>query len=75
MLENAGLNPGEYREKLKGLDLGMGVEVKSGNVENLVEKGIVDPALASQVALKNAVSVASSIIGSEGVIAEVVEES
>jgi chaperonin GroEL len=46
-------------------DFGMGYNVKTGIVENLIETGIIDPAKVSRVALENASSTASMILTTE----------
>ena len=62
ILDNAGLQVGDE------LDEGHGVNVVTGAVVNMVEAGIVDPVLVTKSALKNAVSVVSTIISADCVI-------
>ena len=47
---------------------GLGYNVISGNTVNMVQAGIVDPLLVTKTALKNAVSVVSTIISADCVI-------
>lgn len=75
LVENGGFNSGQMIEKLDGKDFGIGVNVASGNVENLVDNGILDPSEVSQEAIKNAVSVVNALITSEGIIDQVIEDS
>ena len=56
ILNNAGLHP----EVIKGAN--MGIDARSGNVINMFEAGIIDPVLVTKSALKNAASVASTIL-------------
>ena len=62
ILDNAGLQIGGE------LDEGHGVDVVTGMSVDMVEAGIVDPVLVTKSALKNAVSVVSTIISADCVI-------
>ncbi len=62
ILDNAGLN---MFDELKE---GMGVNVVTNEEVNMVKAGIVDPVLVTKSALKNAVSVVSTIISADCVI-------
>ena len=57
----------EKRYYLK-LEEGKGMDVVTGEFVNMVESGIVDPVLVTKSALKNAVSVVSTIISADCVI-------
>ncbi len=70
LVENAGLDAGEYLAKLEDKEFGWGVNVETGTIENLKESGVIDPTLVAIEAVKNATSVAIALITSEGVIAE-----
>jgi len=63
ILENAGLEqigprPGK----------GLGVDVVTGEAVNMIDNGIIDPVLVTKSALKNAVSVVSTIVSADCVI-------
>jgi chaperonin GroEL len=62
ILDNAGLQVGDE------LDEGHGVNVVTGMPVDMVKAGIVDPVLVTKSALKNAVSVVSTIISADCVI-------
>jgi len=63
ILANAGLEQiGPRPEK------GLGVDVVTGQSVDMIEKGIIDPVLVTKSALKNAVSVVSTIISADCVI-------
>jgi len=47
---------------------GLGIDVVTGESVNMIEKGIIDPVLVTKTALKNAVSVVSTIISADCVI-------
>ena len=62
ILDNAGITC--------GLDLveGKGMDVVTGEFVNMIDHGIIDPVLVTKSALKNAVSVVSTIISADCVI-------
>jgi chaperonin GroEL len=47
---------------------GLGVDVVTGEAVDMIESGIIDPVLVTKSALKNAVSVVSTIISADCVI-------
>ena len=62
ILNNAGLEP--IRSKKDGF----GIDVVTGNMVNMIDKGIIDPLLVTKSALKNAASVATTILSTDCVI-------
>ena len=62
ILDNAGI---EFNTELED---GCGLDVITGKPVNMVEAGIIDPVLVTKSALKNAVSVVSTIISADCVI-------
>ena len=74
LAENAGLNTIDIlvalrsaHQKKKGYT--MGVDVFSGSVTNMLEKGVIEPVWVKQQALKSAAEVASMILRIDDVIA------
>ena len=65
ILDNAGI---EFDAELEE---GCGINVVTNNPVNMVEAGIIDPVLVTKSALKNAVSVVSTIISADCVISNV----
>ena len=63
ILENAGLEQVAPRP-----DKGFGVDVVTGLPVNMIDAGIVDPVLVTKSALKNAVSVVTTIMSADCVI-------
>ena len=63
ILANAGLEQVEPRPTK-----GLGVDVVTGEEVDMIEEGIIDPVLVTKSALKNAVSVVSTIISADCVI-------
>ena len=47
---------------------GIGIDAATGNKVNMVEAGIIDPVLVTKTALKNAVSVATTIVSADCII-------
>ena len=62
IMSNAGLEP----QTLAGE--GLGVDVVSGDVVDMIQEGIIDPVLVTKSALKNAVSVVMTIVSADCVI-------
>lgn len=62
LVENAGFDSGELLERLKGSVItkteGFGINVLTGEIENFLETGIIDPTSVPTQAIKTAVSVA-----------------
>ena len=63
ILKNAGI-------EMQDMDgaAGKGIDVTNGKVVNMIKAGIIDPALVTKTALKNAVSVASTILSADAII-------
>ena len=55
----------------EGIEKGHGYDVTCGCIKNLVETGIIDPVLVTKSALKNAISVVSTIISANCVISNI----
>jgi len=49
---------------------GMGLDLKSGVYGNMIEMGVVDPTMVTKSALRNAVSVASTILSTKTIVFE-----
>jgi chaperonin GroEL len=79
ILENAGyadiMDPKEYVEGNKDIEdkgwEGVGVDATCGCYKNMVDSGIVDPVLVTKTALKNAISVATTIVSADCIISNV----
>ena len=50
---------------------GTGIDVVTGKSVNMIESGIIDPVLVTKTALKNAVSVVTTIISADCVISNI----
>ena len=62
ILDNAGIKP-QVLEKD-----GFGINVVTGNMVHMINEGIIDPLLVTKSALKNAASVATTILSTDCVI-------
>ena len=63
-------NGGILGTKFKA-DEGVGINVLTGKKINMIDAGIVDPVLVTKSALKNAVSVATTIMSADCVISNI----
>jgi chaperonin GroEL len=71
---NAGLEGSVVVEKVRGAGAGMGLNVDTGEVEDLIKAGIIDPTMVTRSALQNAASIAKNILTTEAVVAEAPEK-
>jgi chaperonin GroEL len=53
---------------------GKGLNADTGQIVNLVEAGVIDPAMVTRSALQNAASIAKNILTTEAVVAEMPEK-
>ncbi|MCA1840251.1 MAG: chaperonin GroEL [Actinomycetota bacterium] len=67
---NAGLEGGVIVEKVRSLPKGQGLNAASGEYEDLMKAGIVDPAKVTRSALQNAASIAALFLTTEAVVAD-----
>jgi len=71
---NAGMEGSVVVEKIKGLQKGVGFNAATGDYEDMVKAGIVDPAKVTRSALQNAASIASMLLTTEVLVAEIPEK-
>ncbi len=71
---NAGLEGSVIINKVKESKAGAGFDVLTENYVDMVESGILDPAKVTRSALQNATSVASTLLTTESVVANIKEE-
>jgi chaperonin GroEL len=72
--ENAGADGSIVVDKVRGQGDSFGFNALSGEYEDLVPAGIIDPAMVTRSALQNAASIGSLIVTTEVVVAEPEEE-
>jgi len=71
---NAGLEGSVVVGKVKDLPEGQGLNADTGKYEDLVKAGIVDPVKVARSALQNAASIASMLLTTQTLVAEVPEK-
>jgi chaperonin GroEL len=67
---NAGLEGGVVVEKVRSLDQGFGLNAATGEYEDLLKAGVIDPTKVTRSALQNAASIAALFLTTEAVVAE-----
>ena len=67
---NAGLEGGVVAEKVKSLPVGQGLNASTGEYEDLLAAGIIDPVKVTRSALQNAASIAGLFLTTEAVVAD-----
>ena len=70
LADNAGLEGSVVVNEVMGSKVGVGLNVATGEYEDMVKAGIIDPALVTRSALQNAASIAKNILTTECVVAE-----
>jgi chaperonin GroEL len=71
---NAGLEGSVVIDKVRSAKKGEGLNVQSGEIEDLVKAGIIDPTMVTRSALQNAASIAKNILTTEAIVAEMPEK-
>ncbi len=71
---NAGLEGSVVVNQVKSAAKGQGLNVDTGEVEDLVKAGIIDPTMVTRSALQNAASIAKNILTTEAIVAEAPEK-
>jgi chaperonin GroEL len=74
LANNAGLEGSVVVDKVRQLSKGHGLNVETGEYEDLVKAGIIDPTMVTRSALQNAASIAKNILTTEAVVAEMPEK-
>jgi chaperonin GroEL len=71
---NAGLESSVVVQQVRSAATGQGLNVETGEVEDLVKAGIIDPTMVTRSALQNAASIAKNILTTEAIVAEAPEK-
>ena len=74
IVANAGLEGSVIVNKVKELPTGMGFDAYKEEYVDMIQAGILDPAKVTRSALQNATSVASTLLTTESVVANIKEE-
>ena len=72
--ENAGMQGYVAVAKVQDLEPGMGLNAATGEYEDLVKAGVIDPVKVTRSALRNAASIASMVLTTDTLVVEKKEE-
>jgi chaperonin GroEL len=70
LAQNAGMEGSVVVAQVRDAAKGNGLNVETGEVEDLFAAGIIDPTMVTRSALQNAASIAKNILTTEAVVAE-----
>jgi chaperonin GroEL len=71
---NAGLEGSVVVQAVRSAKPGQGLNVDSGEVEDLVKNGIIDPTMVTRSALQNAASIGKNILTTEAIVTDAPEK-
>ena len=72
--KNAGLEGAIIIDKIKNSSSGVGFDVNSGKLVDMINAGIVDPTKVTRSALQNAASVAAMVLTTESLVTDIKEK-
>ncbi len=67
---NSGLEGSVVVNDVRKAKKGEGLDASTGEIVDLVEAGVIDPAMVTRSALQNAASIAKNILTTEAIVAE-----
>jgi chaperonin GroEL len=71
---NSGLEGSVVVNDVRKAKRNEGLNVATGEIEDLVKAGVIDPAMVTRSALQNAASIAKNILTTEAIVAEIPEK-
>jgi len=71
---NSGLEGSVVVNEVRKAKAGFGLNAATGEIEDLVAAGVIDPAMVTRSALQNAASIAKNILTTEAIVAEMPEK-
>jgi chaperonin GroEL len=74
LAENAGLEGSLAVQQVRTAEKGFGLNIETGELEDLLKSGIGDPTKVTRLALENAASIAKNILTTEAIVAEAPEK-
>lgn len=74
IIENTGASPSIIIEKIKQSEFNIGYDAANGELTDMYERGIIDPAKVTRSGLQNAASIASMILTTECIVVDKVEK-
>jgi len=72
--DNSGLEGSVVVNDVRKAKAGQGLNAATGEIEDLVAAGVIDPAMVTRSALQNAASIAKNILTTEAIVAEMPEK-
>jgi chaperonin GroEL len=69
--ENAGLEGSVVINDVRKAKKGFGLNAATGEIVDLIEAGVIDPAMVTRSALQNAASIAKNILTTEAIVCEI----
>jgi chaperonin GroEL len=72
--ENSGLEGSVVVNDVRKAKANEGLNAATGEIEDLVKAGVIDPAMVTRSALQNAASIAKNILTTEAIVAEMPEK-
>lgn len=73
IIENTGANSSILIETIKNSDFNIGYDAAKGELTDMYERGIIDPAKVTRSGLQNAASIASMILTTECIVVDKTE--
>lgn len=70
IIENTGVNASIIIEEIKSSDFSIGYNAATGEIVDMYEAGVIDPAKVTRSALQNAASIASMILTTECIVVD-----
>ena len=74
LANNAGLEGSVVINEVRTRAKGIGLNIATGEYEDMIKSGIIDPAMVTRSALQNAASIAKNILTTEVIVADKPEE-
>src|SRR5439155_24316056 len=72
--QNAGLEGSVVVNDVRKAKANEGLNAATGQIEDLIKAGVIDPAMVTRSALQNAASIGKNILTTEAIVAEVPEK-
>jgi chaperonin GroEL len=72
--ENAGLEGSVVVNDVRKAKASEGLNAATGEIEDLIKAGVIDPAMVTRSALQNAASIGKNILTTEAIVAEIPEK-
>jgi chaperonin GroEL len=74
LAQNAGLEGSVVVNEVRNAKAGYGLNADTGQIVDLVDAGVIDPAMVTRSALQNAASIGKNILTTEAIVAEMPEK-